>query len=77
MPNLSTYNRILSSSGKKLGEVRKYQSDILMEATWDGDIQSRVAYLYDFYHDDEPTKIINLSSEKSKTKITVDIKYII
>ena len=77
MPNLSTYKRTLSFAGKKLGQVRKQQSDMLMEATWDGDIQSQICYLYDFYHDDELGILRNLHPEKSKTKIPVEAKYII
>ena len=77
MPNLSTYKKMLNASGKKLGEVRKHQSDILMEATWDGDIQSQICYLYDYYHDDEFGKLRNLHPEKSKNKIPVEAKYII
>lgn len=77
MPSLSTYKRTLGSAGKKLGQVRKQQSDMLMEVTWDGDIQSKVCYLYDFYHDDEPGKLRNLHPENSKTKTPVDAKYIV
>lgn len=47
-----------------------------MEATWDGDLQSKVCYLYDYYHDDEPCKLRNLSPTRSKIKIPVDVKYI-
>lgn len=77
MPNLSTYKKILGSTGKTLGKVRKQQSDMLMETTWDGDIQSKVCYLYDFYHDDEPRKLRNLHPEKSRCKTPVDAKYIV
>lgn len=59
------------------GVARKENSDDIMLATWDNDIQSRVAYLYDYYHDDEPLKLIGLNSPKSKTKIPVDIKFIV
>jgi hypothetical protein len=59
------------------GLAHKNASDDIMLATWDNDIQSRVAYLYDYFHDDEPLKFVNLHPEKSKTKIAVDIKFII
>ena len=59
------------------GEVRKIQSDSIIENTWFRDLQSCVGYLYDFYHDDEPTKNTGLNPDKSKTKIPIDIKFII
>lgn len=44
-----------SSTGKNyltLGEQLKQDSDNLMELTWDNDIQSKVCYIYDYFHDD-------------------------
>lgn len=76
MPSYDLYKKTLGSPST-LGEFRKKQSDMIMEATWDGDIQSKVAYFYDYYHDDEPLKYYDIHPEKSKTKIPVDIKYII
>lgn len=47
------------STGKNyptLGEQLKADSDKLMELTWDGDIQSKRCYIYDYFHDDFITK---------------------
>lgn len=59
-----------------LGEVRKKQADSIMEATWDGDINARVGYLYDWYHDAYKTELVNLSPKEDENKIPIDIKYI-
>ena len=43
------------STGKNyltLGEKLKSDSDKIMELTWDSDPQSKVAYIYDYFHDD-------------------------
>ena len=76
MPNLSSYKKMLQSYGSTEGEARKAHSDMIMDATWRGDIQSRVCYLYDYYHDDEPKINYRLSSATS-SKIPIDTKFII
>lgn len=77
MPKLSTYKQTLGHYGKSSGEAKKIQSDMIMEQTWDRDISAKVAYLYDCKHDDEPTKLRNLNSNKSSLKIPIDIKYLV
>lgn len=74
MPSLNNYRKILGSHTS--GEAKKNQSDMIMEATWDEDVQSTVAYVYDYYHDDEPLIYRDLHPEKSRTKCRVDIKFI-
>ena len=42
------------STGKNyptLGEKLKSDSDLIMEATWNNDIQSKISYIYDYFHD--------------------------
>lgn len=77
MPNLMNYKRIIASQGNTEGQARKNQADLIMEATWDRDIQSRTAYIYDYFHDSEPLTLRNLNSPNDSKKIAVDIKYII
>lgn len=72
MPSIEHYKRILAHPTN--GQIRKEISDLIMEETWDEDIQSRIGYLYDQFHDDEIDKSINLNSEKSITKIPCEIK---
>ena len=62
------------SSSATLGRSRKEQSDMIMEATWDGDISSQTAYLYDQFHDEEFDEGSDLHPEKTH-KIPVEIKF--
>lgn len=67
------------STGKSyptLGEKLKSDSDMLMNLTWDGDIQSKVAYIYDYFHDDQPDIKDHMTYENT-TKTRVDIKFIV
>ena len=55
MPSLSTARRVSCSknnNAKTLGQIRKENSDTAMELLWDSDIQSKVCYIYDYFHDD-------------------------
>lgn len=76
MPSFELYQR-LHSSPSTIGDLRRKNADVIMNATWDGDIQSKVGYLYDWYHDDEPTTLINLHPKKSKNKIPISFKYVV
>ena len=61
----------------KLGEIHKKQSDMVMEYTWNTDINSRIAYVYDYYHDNEPLKYYDLHPEDNDTgMVPVEIKFI-
>jgi len=74
MPSLEMYKKILNGSNTN-GQAHKKQSDQIMEATWYNDIASRTAYLYDEIHDDQFDIREDLHSERSKTKIPVEIKF--
>lgn len=74
MPSFDLYQKLYG--GRTQGQVRKDDSDMLMNATWWEDIDSRVGYLYDYAHDDEFFLEKNLHPDKSKTKIAVDVKII-
>ena len=67
------------STGKSyptLGEKLKSDSDTLMELTWDNDIQSKICYIYDFYHDDQPRLAEGMTYENT-TKTRIDAKFIV
>ena len=67
------------STGKSyptLGEKLKSDSDMLMNLTWDGDLQSKVAYIYDYFHDDQP-EIKDHMTYENTTKTRIDIKFIV
>ena len=59
------------------GNARKIQGDVIMDATFTQDIQYQVGYFYDYYHDDEPLIYKNLHPENSKTKIPIELKFIV
>ena len=71
MPSLDVYKKIHGS--KTIGQARKDDSDMIMEATWGGDINSKTAYIYDQEHDSD----FGLYSYKKQTgtdKIPVRVK---
>lgn len=79
MPSLKTARRIASAKNngaKTIGQIYKEQSDDLMEWTWDNDIQSKVCYIYDFYHDDQPRLAEGMTYENT-TKTRIDAKFIV
>ena len=68
-----------NSTGKNyptLGEKLKHDSDVLMESTWDSDLQSKVCYIYDYFHDDQPHLKDHMTYENT-TKTRIDAKFII
>ena len=59
-----------------IGEGHKVESDKIMNATWWNDISSQVAYLYDYYHDDDITRLNDTDPQNCKLKIPIDIKFL-
>lgn len=81
MPSFATQKRLYSDlvTGEVLthGQLKKHQSDMIMEDTWWNDIASRVGYLYDWYHDDYKTILNDLDSRNDPKKIPIDMKYLV
>lgn len=70
---------IVSSSGHTdltLGDKLKSDSDRIMEITWNNDIQSKKAYIYDYFHDDQPEKARGMTYENT-IKTPIDVKFIV
>lgn len=79
MPSLSTARRVANAKNngaKTIGQIYKEQSDWAMEQTWDNDIQSKICYIYDFYHDDQPRLAEGMTYENT-TKTRIDAKFIV
>ena len=74
MPSPTTYRKLLGQLTD--GQVRKQQSDDIMNQTWWEDIQSRVGYLYDYYHDSNITRLEDMKSDKDDLKVPIDIKFV-
>lgn len=75
MISLSNYRDILSNG--TLGEIRKHQSDMIMEETWWNDIAAKKVYLYDWEHDTHRQQLINMNPLEDTYKVAVDAKFIV
>lgn len=58
------------------GQLRLEQSRHILEHTWDGSPQRKTAYLYDAFHDSEPTLPAGLHPSKDALKTPVSIHFI-
>lgn len=79
MPSLQTARRVANAKNngaKTIGQIYKEQSDFLMEETWDNNIQSKVCYIYDYFHDDQPELQDHMTYENT-TKTRIDAKFIV
>ena len=79
MPSLQTARRVANAKNngaKTIGQIYKEQSDEMMNWTWDNDIQSKVCYIYDFFHDDQPRLAEDMTYENT-TKTRIDAKFIV
>ena len=73
MPSFDTYKSILQG-GSTLGQARKIQSDMVIEATWDGDIASQVGYFYMYDDDDHKTQLSLFKPDNDKYKVPIPVK---
>ena len=79
MPSLSTSKRasaIITNGANTLGQIHKENADWAMEYTWDTDPQSKICYIYDYFHDDQPRLKDHMTYEKT-TKTRIDAKFIV
>ena len=79
MPSLQTARRVANAKNngaKTIGQIYKEQSDDMMNWTWDNDIQSKICYIYDFYHDDQPRLAEGMTYDNT-TKTRIDAKFIV
>ncbi len=72
MPSLDLYRKMMG--GSSVGQVRKNQSDAVMEQTWFGDINTKTCYLYDYWHDDHKQQLKNLHPEADPKKVEISLK---
>lgn len=73
MPSFETYKRI-KGKANQIGEAHKQQSDMIMEATWDRDIDAKIGYFYDMERDEEFDISDDLHPDKTKKKIPIEVK---
>lgn len=77
MLNFQDYQRMTLQGVTTTGSAHTAESKSVIEATWYDDPASTVAYFYSYEYDDEPNICIGLHPEQSKTKIPIDIKYLV
>jgi len=76
--NIYDYKQNLGVGGTHTtGQRHSFEAQGIIEHTWYDDPASCIGYLYSWEYDDEKDKNVGLHPENSKTKIPVDIKYII
>lgn len=79
MPSLSTSKRVstvITNGAKTLGQIHKENADWAIEYTWDTDPQSKVCYVYDYFHDDQP-RLKDHMTYRNTTKTRIDAKFIV
>ena len=64
----------MKGNASSIGQAHKNQSDMIMEATWDRDIDSRIGFFYTQDRDEEFEIKTDLHPDKTKKKIPVDVK---
>lgn len=73
MPSFELYKRLHTAAS--IGQAHKQESDMIMEATWDTDINTRICYLYDYWHDDHRTQLTNLDPVNDPKKVAISLKW--
>lgn len=73
--NFNDYKQSLGARSN--GQRHSYEAQDIVEHTWHDDPASMVAYFYSWEYDDEKDKNTHLHPERSKSKIPVDIKYML
>lgn len=73
MPSPGLYRKKLLGASNT-GEAFKTQSDMLMLATWNEDLAAHTCYLYDYWHDDHKTQLLDLDPSNDPKKIAIELK---
>jgi hypothetical protein len=73
MPSLDLYKKMLGSP-KTIGEAHKFESDKIMEWTWNNDTDSKIGYFYTQDRDEEFRNRSTLHPERTH-KIPIEIKF--
>lgn len=77
MPSFEDMQKLYQNVGTH-GQQLKIMADDVMQQTFDNDIQTRLCYIYDYYHDDQFDEGVGgYDPSLSETKIPVKLKFII
>lgn len=73
MPSPTDYRKLLGN--KTIGQAHKDMSDKIMDYTWWNDIQSRVIYLFDYWHDKNKTFLNDIKIDENNMT-PIDAKFV-
>lgn len=73
MPSPTDYRKLLGN--KTIGQAHKDMSDKIMDYTWWNDIQSRVIYLFDYWHDKNKTFLNDIKIDEDNMT-PIDAKFV-
>ena len=73
MPSPTDYRKLLGN--KTIGQAHKDMSDKIMDYTWWNDIQSRVIYLFDYWHDKNKTFLNDMKIDEDNMT-PIDAKFV-
>lgn len=77
MPSFEDMQKLYANVGSH-GQQLKAMADDVMQQTFDNDIQTRLCYIYDYYHDDQFSEgLSGYNPSLSRTKIPVKLKFIV
>ena len=57
------------------GQAHEAMTDTVIESTWGRNGSDKVAYIYDFFHDDQPELAQGMTYSSYTTKTKIDIRY--
>ena len=60
-----------------IGQELKIMSDEAIQDTFDNNIGTKLCYIYDYFHDDQPEALSGYDPSKSLTKIPVKLRFIV
>lgn len=75
MPSRQAYLERLGAN--TMGGGIRRQANIIMEASWNRDVQSKPCFIYDYFHDSEHELNKGLSPFNDPLKTYIDAKYIV
>lgn len=75
MPSFSEARKIYGSN-LTIGQQFTQESDFVMDELWFNDPQSKICYIYDFFHDDQPSLKDHMTYSHT-TKTRIDAKFIV
>lgn len=79
MIDFNTYSDLLSFQTSSIAKAHLKESDMIMESTWESDPQTKLCYIYDYFHDDtsQSSKNIGIIHDEQTNKTPISCKYVV